>query len=133
VILIVSPSCQRIHCARCATGSGTATGCGRVANSALTSALSQACKTTLGHEVTPCAYTWPVAGRNRVSSLAAYGHTGRLRLAVCLLDQPFFASLPTSWTVTGPRLRLRTAVPVGHHVRLCCQLQPASLSTHQMV
>ena len=41
---------------------------------------------------------------------------------VGLFDQPLFAVASGSVTVTVPRLRLRRAVPVGHQVRLCCQV-----------
>jgi len=39
-----------------------------------------------------------------------------LRLAVRSLNQPLFCSVCGSTTVTGPLVRCRTAVPVGHHV-----------------
>ena len=65
--------------------------------------------------------------------LARQGDPARLRLAVGLLNQPLLASASGSWTVTRPPLRLRTAVPVGHQVRVRCQVQPDSLNTHQMV
>lgn len=42
----------------------------------------------------------------------------RLAQAVGLLDQPLFASVSGSRTVTVPLLRWRWAVPVGHQVRV---------------
>src|SRR5712692_2749219 len=48
---------------------------------------------------------------------------------VCLLDEPLFWSASGSTTVTTPSLRLRTATPVSHQVRLSCQVKPASCST----
>src|SRR5215210_739361 len=43
------------------------------------------------------------------------------------LDQPLFAAASGSMTATMPsRLRLRTATPVSHQVRLFCQLKPAA-------
>jgi len=42
----------------------------------------------------------------------------RLRLAVRSLNQPLFCSVWGSTTVTGPLLRCRIAVPVGHHMRV---------------
>lgn len=42
----------------------------------------------------------------------------RFGLAVGLLDQPLFRSVWGSVTVTGPPWRWRTAVPVGHQVRV---------------
>ncbi len=52
---------------------------------------------------------------------------------VGLLDQRFFACASGSVTVTRPLVRIRTAWPVGHHVRSRCQVYPASRSTHQIV
>jgi len=61
------------------------------------------------------------AGR-RFSSLTVSVRTFRLFTSVC-----------GSTTVTTPALRLRCAVPVGHHVRVrWCEL-PASCSTRRMV
>jgi hypothetical protein len=54
-------------------------------------------------------------------------------LGVGPLDQPFFAAVSRSTTVTGPRVRRRREMPVWHHERSRCQLTPASWSTHQMV
>jgi len=45
-------------------------------------------------------------------------HPGGFRLLVRLLDQPFFSGAAGSCTVTVPALRLRSAVPVGHQVRV---------------
>jgi hypothetical protein len=53
------------------------------------------------------------------------------RIGVC--DQLFFASVSGSTTVTAPRLRLRTTWPVGHQLRDCCQVKPASNSTVRIV
>jgi len=61
---------QVAHCA-CVAGSESLSGA--FCNSARTctsSACSHGCRTTFGALVTPLARTWPVAGRNRVSSLA---------------------------------------------------------------
>lgn len=41
---------------------------------------------------------------------------------VGILNQVFFAVVSGSLTSTSPVLRLRVAVPVGHQVRVCCQL-----------
>jgi hypothetical protein len=43
-------------------------------------------------------------------------------LRVGRFDQLFLASASGSWTVTAPALRLRTAVPVSHQLRSCCQV-----------
>ena len=50
--------------------------------------------------------------------LAVDGDPCRFRRAVRQLDQPLFASVCGSVTRTIPLLRLRSAVPVGHHVRV---------------
>ena len=39
-----------------------------------------------------------------------------------VLNQAFFSSLSGSLTATKPCLRLRMAMPVGHHVRVFCQV-----------
>ena len=50
------------------------------------------------------------------------------------LDQPLLAAASGSETVTTPsRLRLRTATPVSHQVRLFCQLKPAACSVRPIV
>jgi hypothetical protein len=50
------------------------------------------------------------------------------------LDQGFFPTASGSWTTTtAPCLRLRTAIPVAHQVRLCCQLIPAPCGVCQIV
>lgn len=54
--------------------------------------------------------------------LAQDRYPRRLRSAVRLLDEPLLCSAAGSVTVTTPVLRLRRAVPVGHHVRVRCQL-----------
>src|SRR5215467_2444220 len=64
---------------------------------------------------------------------APHGQPHAFALGVGLLDQAFFALASGSWTVTSPRLRLRTATPVSHQVRSRCQVTPASCSTAQMV
>ena len=64
---------------------------------------------------------------------APHGQTHAFPLGVGLLDQPFFALASGSWTLTSPRLRLRTTSPVWHQVRSRCQLIPASCSTAQIV
>jgi hypothetical protein len=43
---------------------------------------------------------------------------GRFRLLVGLLEQAFFSPALGSCTVTVPAVRTRTAVPVGHQVRV---------------
>ena len=43
---------------------------------------------------------------------------GRLRRPIGPLDQPLFSSVRGSTTVTTPALRVRSAVPVGHQVRV---------------
>src|SRR5579864_37757 len=48
-------------------------------------------------------------------------------------DEPLFSSVWGSMTVTTPVLRLRCAVPVGHHVRVRWYELPASCSTRRMV
>ena len=53
----------------------------------------------------------------------------RLADAVRVFDQFFLAAASGSVTITVPVLRRRRACPVGHHVRLRCQLHPAALST----
>lgn len=55
-----------------------------------------------------------------------------LRLACTLLRSSFLASQSGSVTTTDPCLRLRTVVPVSHHVRLRCQDNPASCSTSRI-
>ena len=118
---------------------------------------------------TPLARTSPVAGRNRVSSLAVpprmyscglaprasagppgltwlrnglvraslilapHGNTYRFSDLIGQLDEPLFTSVFGSTTVTTPALRLRWAVPVGHHVRVRWYELPASCSTRRMV
>src|SRR3954467_12676872 len=52
---------------------------------------------------------------------------------VGLLDQLFLAKASGSLTRTTPCLRRRIATPVSHHVRLFCQLRPASCSVRQIV
>lgn len=42
--------------------------------------------------------------------------------SIGILDQSFFPSLSRSLTVTCPALRLRIALPVGHQLRVFCQL-----------
>jgi len=46
----------------------------------------------------------------------------RFTEAIRIFNQVFFAVVSGSLTSTGPALRLRVAVPVGHQVRLCCQV-----------
>ena len=53
--------------------------------------------------------------------------------AIGQVDQPLFASVFGSTTVTTPALRLRCAVPVGHQVRVRWYELPASCSTRRMV
>ena len=60
---------------------------------------------------------------------AQHHQTHRFALRVGRFDQVFFASQSGSVTTTDPCLRLRTAVPVSHQVRLRCQDNPASCST----
>jgi hypothetical protein len=48
-------------------------------------------------------------------------------------DQLFLAVVSASLTVTWPPLRLRSACPVSHQLRDCCQLKPASRKTVRMV
>src|SRR3954469_4269605 len=50
-----------------------------------------------------------------------------------LFDQLFLAAASGSLTRTTPCLRLRITTPVSHHVRLFCQLRPASCSVRQIV
>jgi hypothetical protein len=50
--------------------------------------------------------------------LAPQRQSGGFRFGVGRLDQPLFSPALGSWTVTGPPARLRTAVPVGHQVRV---------------
>src|SRR4029078_11112354 len=45
---------------------------------------------------------------------------------VCLLDELFWAKASGSLARTTPSLRWRLATPVSPHVRLFCQLRPAS-------
>src|SRR3954470_21097063 len=52
---------------------------------------------------------------------------------VGLLDQLFLAKASGSLTRTTPCLRRRIATPVSHHVRLFCQLRPASCRVRQIV
>lgn len=50
------------------------------------------------------------------------------------LDQPLFAAASGSETATTPsRLRLRTATPVSHQVRLFCQPKPAPCRARPIV
>ena len=48
-------------------------------------------------------------------------------------DEPLFSSVWGSMTVTTPALRLRCAVPVGHHVRVRWYELPASRNTRRIV
>lgn len=50
--------------------------------------------------------------------LAPHGNADRLGDPIGQVDQPLFASVFGSTTVTMPALRLRWAVPVGHQVRV---------------
>src|SRR5829696_6238023 len=50
-----------------------------------------------------------------------------------LLDQPLFAAVSGSTRVTVPCSRRRVTTPVWHHVRLFCQLRPASCRVRQIV
>ena len=50
-----------------------------------------------------------------------------------LLDQPLFTAASGSTRVTVPCLRRRVTTPVWHHVRLFCQLRPASCRVRQIV
>src|SRR5205085_8729003 len=52
---------------------------------------------------------------------------------VRVLDQLFFAVASGSVTAATPALRLRTADPVGHHVRVRWNVYPAPRRTCQMV
>src|SRR5688500_6011234 len=52
---------------------------------------------------------------------------------VGLLDQLFLTAASGSLTRATPCLRLRRAAPVAHHVRLFCQLRPASCRVRAMV
>src|ERR671916_958131 len=52
---------------------------------------------------------------------------------VGLLDQLFLTAASGSLTRTTPCLRLRSATPVSHQVRLFCQLRPASCRVRQIV
>jgi hypothetical protein len=61
---------QVAHCA-CVDGFESVVGAsGNSARTCKSSVCSHGCRTTFGALVTPLARTWPVAGRNRVSSLA---------------------------------------------------------------
>src|SRR5438874_6082137 len=62
-----------------------------------------------------------------------HGQAHAFPFGVGLLDQTFFALASGPWTLTSPRLRLRTAWLVSHQVRSFCQVMPASCSTAQMV
>jgi len=44
--------------------------------------------------------------------------SGLFSMLIRQLDQSFFSGACGSCTVTTPALRLRLAVPVGHHVRV---------------
>src|ERR671911_1487499 len=58
----------------------------------------------------------------------------QLRAAcVGLLDQLFLTAASGALTHTTPCLRLRSATPVSHQVRLFCQLKPASCRVRQIV
>ncbi len=66
---------QVFHCAacgRCCSAGKVPVGCcfSISASSAASCSLSQGCKTALVTESTPLAWSWPVAGRKSVSSLA---------------------------------------------------------------
>src|SRR5207249_11760630 len=50
--------------------------------------------------------------------LTPHGQTYALSNVVGEFDAPLFTSVWGSTTVTTPALRLRCAVPVGHHVRV---------------
>src|ERR687893_2588467 len=52
---------------------------------------------------------------------------------VGLLDQLFLTAASGSLTRTTPCLRLRSATPVSHQVRLFCQLRPAACRVRQIV
>lgn len=61
------------------------------------------------------------------------GNTREFSGAIGQFDQPLFTSVSGSTTVTTPALRLRCAVPVGHHVRVRWYELPASCSTRRIV
>src|SRR6266542_5787333 len=65
--------------------------------------------------------------------LAPHGNADGFTNVVGEFDQPLFTSVCGSTTVTTPALRLRCAVPVGHHVRVRWYELPASCSTRRMV
>ena len=69
--LTVSPCCQRSHDSRNALASGATTaGAGSPPRMAVSSCLSQPCRTSLGQPVTPLSWTRPSEGWNKVSTLA---------------------------------------------------------------
>src|SRR5438270_10880312 len=80
-----------------------------------------------------CTPGWGIAWSRASFVHALHRQTHAFPLGVSLLDQPFFALASGSWTLTSPRLRLRMATPVSHHVRSRCHAMPASCSTAQMV
>src|SRR6266545_8423028 len=57
----------------------------------------------------------------------------RFAQAIGILNQVFFPLVAGSVTSPSPAVRVRVAVPVGHQVRLCCQVEPASRKTYQIV
>jgi len=65
--------------------------------------------------------------------LTPHGNPDGLGYSVGEFDEPLFTSVCGSTTVTTPALRLRCAVPVGHHVRVRWYELPASCSTRRMV
>jgi len=83
----------------------------------------------------PVASCIPRKGWSEKDRLIFRPDTQTQPLADCvrLLDQVFFPSASGSRTSTTPSLRLRVTVPVLHHVRSFCQVQPASCKTHQIV
>src|SRR5713226_3804010 len=64
--------------------------------------------------------------------LAPDGHAGRFRPAIGQLDHPLVCSVWGSVTRTMPLLRLRSAVPVGHQVRVFWYELPAAASPRRL-
>ena len=65
--------------------------------------------------------------------LTPHGDTYGFGHSIGQFDEPLFTSVCGSTTVTTPALRFRSAVPVGHQVRVRWDELPASCSTRRMV
>jgi hypothetical protein len=78
------------------------------------------------------------AGIGQCLERAGFVRTPEIQADACcrrvgLLNQLFLGAVSGSLTVSGPSLRMRSAVPVRHQVCSRCQVEMASCNTHQIV